>query len=242
MEQVAGSLLREHRGNDPRRDDQECRRQGKRSADQVRCRTRGADRGEDQRAERETHRERGHVGRHRAGAGALLAELVDPGLRQREQRLRGGAEQETQRKPQPDPGHGRKQRQHDCGDDERAERHAPRSDPPHDAWQDRRDRQHAERMHGGIDADQRARGAALGEIERDQRRAQGVGQTEHRRRGDHCAQRQQITARGRRRRGGGHAGRLAIAPCRRRRCRRATCSRRRQGLRCGSTSSPSARA
>ena len=225
-----------------RRGDQERRRQGEPGADQVRRRARGADRGEDQRPEREADRERGDVGRHRARAGALVAELVDPGLRQREQRLRGGAEHEAQRKPEPDPGHRREQRQHDRGEDERAQRHPPRPDPRHDARQDQRDRQHAERMHRGIEADHRSRGAALGEIERDQRRAQGVGEAEDRGGGDHRGKRQQMTARRPAPPRGRSCRPLRHPPCRRRRCRRASCSRRRQGLRCGSTMAYSERA
>ena len=138
-------------------------------------------------------RERGDVRRHRAGAVrsslswlTQVSESVNSASEAAPSTKRSGNHSQI-------PGMAGK-RQHEGGDDECAKRHAPRADPPHHARQDRRDRQHAERMHGGIEADQRSRGAALGEIEGDQRRAQGVGQAEDRRRGDHRGKRRQMTA------------------------------------------------
>ncbi len=70
-----------------------------RSADRIGQETVGAHRGEDQRPQRKAQRERGGVGRHRAGAALLGAERVQPGLGQHEQDLRRCTQQQAQHEP-----------------------------------------------------------------------------------------------------------------------------------------------
>ena len=84
-----------------------------------------AQRGEDERTQREADGERGGIAAHGARPALLGAERVEPGLGQHEQHLGGRTQQEAQREPQPDERHRWKQHHQDRSRQERADDGSP---------------------------------------------------------------------------------------------------------------------
>ena len=145
----------------------------------------GADQGENHRSEGKADRHGGGVGRHGAGAGVLGRERVDPGLGGDEQRFRRHAEEQAEHEPEPDGRHDREGGERQRRDSDGEENQPAGAEQGHHPWQDDRRRQHPDGVHGGIGTDHGFTEAAGGQIERDERGGQGIGEAEDHGRRDH---------------------------------------------------------